>query len=90
MKEYRIRVADCDPGLCGFSCQEVCPQGVFLSVPRDRKLERHAAQPRYRVVPRVSHFCDGCGECVAACPQEVIRVLSRKTGEEINEPVSQL
>ena len=85
---YKIKVSDCDSGLCGFRCQERCPQGVFLADPRERKQERHAADPRYRIVPRFAYFCDGCGECIAACPEKGIRVLRRKTGEEIRLPVA--
>ena len=86
--EYKIKVRDCDSRLCGFRCQERCPRGVFLAVPRERKQERHAVDPRYRIVPRFAYFCDGCGECIPACPQKGIRVLRRTTGEEIGHPIA--
>jgi NAD-dependent dihydropyrimidine dehydrogenase PreA subunit len=88
MADYKVKVKDCDAEQCGYRCQEACPQGVFLAVPRDRKMERHAANPRYRIVPRFVYFCDGCGECLPACPRDAIRVFSRKTGEEIRHPVA--
>jgi NAD-dependent dihydropyrimidine dehydrogenase PreA subunit len=83
---YRIRVADCDAEACGNRCQEVCPQGVFLAVPRERDRARHAASPRYRIVPRFAAFCDGCGECLPVCRQNAIRIDCRDTGEEIVYP----
>ncbi len=67
-------MADCDGEDCGFRCQEICPRGVFLAVPRHRDRSRHAARPRYRIVPRFQELCDGCGECVKACPRGGIRV----------------
>lgn len=88
MDKYRIKVGDCDAEDCGYRCQEVCPQGVFLAVPREKNHEKHSANPRYSIVPRFAYFCDGCGECVPACSQKAIRVTSRKTGKEINQPVA--
>lgn len=88
MADYRIKVRDCDAEACGYRCQEVCPQGVFLAVPRERKMSRHASNPRYRIVPRFAYFCDGCGECIPACPQDAIRVSSRKSGMEIGRPAA--
>jgi NAD-dependent dihydropyrimidine dehydrogenase PreA subunit len=83
MAEYRIRVARCDAEACGHRCQEACPQGVFLAVPREKNRDRHAADPHYRIVPRFAHFCDGCGECLPACTQNAISIVSRSTGEVI-------
>ena|GEM_PF-1412388 len=83
MAEYQVRVATCDAEACGNRCQEACPQGVFLAVPREKNRSRHAADPRYRIVPRFAHFCDGCGECLPVCRQNAIRVISRRTGEEL-------
>jgi len=80
---YRIRVADCDAEACGNLCQEVCPQGVFLAVPREKNHAKHGADPHYRIVPRFAAFCDGCGECLPACEQKAIRITVRETGEEI-------
>ena len=88
MADYRIKVKDCAAEQCGYRCQEVCPQGVFLAVPRDRKMEKHAADPRYRIVPRFAYFCDGCGECIPVCQPEAIRIISRKTGEKIEHPAA--
>ena len=78
MAAYRIKVADCDAEACGYRCQEVCPQGVFLAVPRKKNRARHSADPRYRIVPRFAYFCDGCGECLSACGRKAIRVTSRE------------
>lgn len=86
MEEYRVRVSDCDAEACGHRCQEVCPQGVFLSVPRQKDRAAHGANPRYRIVARFHPFCDGCGECLAVCGQGAIRVSSRRTGENISSP----
>ncbi|RJP26836.1 MAG: hypothetical protein C4536_15035 [Actinobacteria bacterium] len=80
MAAYGIKVGACNAGACGFRCQEVCPQGVFLAVPKERNRARHAADPHYRIVPRFAYFCDGCGECLPVCAQNAIRITSRKTG----------
>lgn len=85
---YRIRVADCDAEACGNRCQEVCPQGVFLAVPREKDRTKHGADPRYRIVPRFVYFCDGCGECLHVCGQNAIRIFSRETGVEITLPTA--
>ncbi len=81
--EYKVRVGECDAEACGNLCQEACPQGVFLAVPREKNQSRHAADPRYRIVPRFTHFCDGCGECLPVCRQNAIRVISSRTGKEL-------
>jgi NAD-dependent dihydropyrimidine dehydrogenase PreA subunit len=86
--DYRVRVADCDAEACGNRCQEICPQGVFLAVPRKRNRVKHGADPRYRIVPRFAHFCDGCGECLPVCAQGAIRITSRTTGKEIVLPTA--
>jgi len=83
MREYKISVADCDAGSCGHRCQEACPQGVFLAVPREKDHARHGADPRYRIVPRFVYFCDGCGECLPVCGQSAIHITVTKTGGEI-------
>lgn len=83
MAAYRIKVAGCDAEACGNRCQEVCPQGVFLAVPREKDHARHGADPRYRIVPRFVRFCDGCGDCLAVCGQRAIRISSRETGKRI-------
>ncbi|NPV60139.1 MAG: hypothetical protein HPY75_10790 [Actinobacteria bacterium] len=76
MAAYRVKIRDCDAVACGYRCQEACPHGVFLAVPRTRNRARHAAEPRYRVVPRFAAFCDGCGECVRVCAADAITVLA--------------
>jgi len=80
---YRIKVADCNAEACGNRCQEVCPQGVFLAVPKEKNHARHGANPRYRIVPRFAAFCDGCAECLPVCGQKAIRITSRETGKEV-------
>ena len=87
MKEYKVRVAGCDAEACGRRCQEICPQGVFLAVPREKNHAKHGAHPRYRIVPRFTYFCEGCGKCSSACGQQAIRITSRRTGEVIGLPV---
>ena len=88
MREYKVRVADCDAEACGRRCQKVCPQGVFLAVPREKDHARHAADPHYRIVPRFAYFCEGCGKCAPACGQRAIRITARRTGEEIITPAA--
>lgn len=88
MADFKIRVADCDAEACGNLCQEACPQGVFLAVPREKDRARHAADPRYRIVPRFVHFCDGCGECLPVCTRNAIRIVSRATGEALACPAA--
>lgn len=78
MASYRVSVADCDAEACGYRCQEACPQGVFLAVPRERNRARHASDPRYRIVPRFEYFCDGCGECLPVCASKAVTVTPRK------------
>jgi hypothetical protein len=77
MADYRIKVQDCDAEACGYRCQEICQQGVFLAVPRDKDHAKHRADPRYRIVPRFAYFCDGCG-------QSAILITSRTTGRGLN------
>ncbi|MDD3717885.1 MAG: 4Fe-4S dicluster domain-containing protein [Actinomycetota bacterium] len=88
MAGFKIRVTDCDAEACGNRCQEACPQGVFLAVPRDKDRARHGADPRYRIVPRFASFCDGCGECLSVCGQDAIRIVFRATGEAIAQAVA--
>ncbi len=83
MAGYKIKVARCDAEACGNRCQEACQQGVFLAVPREKNRARHAAGPRYRIVPRFAYFCDGCGKCMSVCPQKAITVISSETGKEV-------
>jgi NAD-dependent dihydropyrimidine dehydrogenase PreA subunit len=89
MNEYKVRVADCDAEACGRRCQEACPQGVFLAVPREKNHARHGADPHYRIAARFAYFCDGCGECLSACGQDAIRITSRRSGESIGIPATQ-
>ncbi|MEW6554517.1 MAG: hypothetical protein AB1384_09550 [Actinomycetota bacterium] len=84
MAEYRVRVGECDAEACGRLCQETCPRGVFLAVPREKNRSRHGADPRYRIVPRFAGFCDGCGECLPVCGQNAISITSRGTGKELS------
>ncbi len=71
---FRVKVAGCDAEMCGNRCQETCPQGVFLAVPREKDSRKHSASPRYRIVPRFASFCDGCGECLNVCGQGAISI----------------
>jgi NAD-dependent dihydropyrimidine dehydrogenase PreA subunit len=88
MKDFKVKVADCDAETCGRRCQKVCPQGVFLAVPREKDHAKHGAHPRYRIVPRFAYFCEGCGKCLTACGQNAIHITSRKTREEIVVPAA--
>jgi NAD-dependent dihydropyrimidine dehydrogenase PreA subunit len=73
MAGYKVKVGDCDPKGCGYRCQEICPTGVFLAMPR-KKLKDHSIEPDYRIVPRFAYFCNGCMDCVTACPEAAIKV----------------
>jgi ferredoxin len=73
MAEYRIKVGTCDAKGCGYRCQELCPTGVFLAVPK-KKLKDRGIEPDYRIVARFAHFCNGCMECVTGCPEAAIQV----------------
>lgn len=83
--DFRVKVADCDAEMCGNRCQEACPQGVFLAVPREKDRHKHGANPRYRIVPRFASFCDGCGECLNVCGQGAISISAR-SGTPLPEP----
>ncbi len=79
MPGYKVSVKPCDPAACGYRCQELCPAGVFLAAPK-KKYTDHSVEPDYRITPRFSWFCDGCLECVTACPDGAIEVNGPPTG----------
>ncbi len=76
MAGFRVSVGHCKPEECGFRCQEACPTGVFLAVPV-KKLDDPGEKPDYRIAPRFSYFCNGCKDCVTACPENVIVIRER-------------
>jgi NAD-dependent dihydropyrimidine dehydrogenase PreA subunit len=54
-------------------CLEVCPEGVLMNYPRDRRAPGKRAGD-WVIVPVLLSFCTGCRFCEEACPEEAITV----------------
>ncbi len=54
-------------------CLQLCPEGVLLNYPRDRRAPGKAAGD-WVVVPAQTTLCTGCKICEQVCPEKAITV----------------
>jgi len=61
-----------DPQDC-YKCLEACPEGVFMTYPRDKRAPGKAAG-NWAITPSFIKLCTGCRICEETCPENALIV----------------
>lgn len=72
--------ACCNPLDCRL-CLERCPEQVFGTYPRVRRMPG-ATPGNWAIIPMFASNCNGCLECIAFCPQQAITVQPQSYRQE--------
>lgn len=67
----RVDVKKCSNPLACRKCLEICPIGVFLTYPRNKRKPGKKAEA-WIVIPAFASHCVGCKECLNICPEGAI------------------
>ena len=54
-------------------CVEACPEGVFMTYPRNKRGPGKAAD-NWAIIPSFSKLCTGCRICEEVCPENALTV----------------
>lgn len=63
-----------DPQDC-YRCLEACPEGVFMTYPRDKRGPGKAAGD-WAIIPSFMKLCTGCRICEKVCPENALTVIA--------------
>jgi Pyruvate/2-oxoacid:ferredoxin oxidoreductase delta subunit len=61
-----------DPQDC-YKCLDRCPEGVFMTYPRDKR-EPGKAAGNWAIIPSFIKLCTGCRICEEVCPENALTV----------------
>jgi NAD-dependent dihydropyrimidine dehydrogenase PreA subunit len=61
-----------DPREC-YRCFDACPEGVFMTYPRDKRGPGKAAG-NWAIIPAFLKLCSGCRICEQMCPENALTI----------------
>lgn len=73
MMQIEINEQKCQSSRECLKCLQACPEGVFISYPREARAPGKSAG-NWAISPLMKSLCTGCKVCEEVCPQQAVTV----------------